>query len=129
MLGLGASFQLKDFQTGDWTHIWIVATTPVGADGNALILNVTTLQPGTQDRSCILKKGDHPSIIDDSVINYGESGRPQVPALASMQENPNIRTFPAISEDVLARIHDGALKSPHLEPKFLKMVSEELKRS
>ncbi len=105
-----------------------MVTTPAGKDANALILNVTTRRSVTQDASCILKKGDHPAIVEESVINYGESGRPVIPALPSMIPGPTIKMFPAVSQHVLDLIHEGALKSGHIEPKFLKMVQEELKR-
>lgn len=127
MLVRGASFQLKDFNTGDWTHPWILVTTPGGPDGNALCFNWTTQRAWVKDLSCILVPGDHPAVTAASVVNYGEHARPQTFCFATFDlSNPNIKTWPAVSGTVLDKIHHGALRTRLIEPKFLKMVKAEL---
>lgn len=126
MIGRGESFQYKDFSANEWTHVWIVVTTPNGPSGSALAFNITEVQSYTQDRSCLLNPGDHPKITLPSVINYGEHGRPQKFPMATMASGPNILTFPAVSSVVLTRIHEGALATSHIERKFLLMLKAEL---
>ena len=126
MLSLGQSFQYKDFNSSEWSHIWFIVTTPAGQNGTALILNVTTRYSTTQDTNCILRPGDHDAIDRESVINYGESERPQIVDTASYQPNHSLRIWAPVADAVLNRIHNGAEGSPFIEPKFLRMIEQEL---
>lgn len=122
MLGLGESFQYKDFTTGEWSHIWVAVTTPSGSNGDALAFSITTKRAWTKDISCIIRPGDHPALTAESVINYGEVERPKVLPFATMSAGPAITVFPAVTAAVLQRILDGAKVSDFLEPKFLRML-------
>ncbi|HVA65803.1 MAG TPA: hypothetical protein VNK24_02610 [Elusimicrobiota bacterium] len=116
----GASFQLHDSQSGEWTHLWFVISAPSGPDGDALCVNITTNDP-FNDRTCVLVPGDgHPAIREDSVVAYGFAKILPTARLAAATP-AFVMQYPA-NASILRKILAGAKNSKHLAPKFKKLL-------
>jgi hypothetical protein len=53
-------------------HLWILITDPRPESQKSVIVSVTTLRSHS-DQTVILRKGDHPYILHDSVISYQDA--------------------------------------------------------
>jgi hypothetical protein len=53
-------------------HLWIILTDPQGNPQKSVIVNVTSKRPESET-TVVLKKGDHPFITHDSVINFKDA--------------------------------------------------------
>ena len=53
-------------------HLWILVTDPHPESQKSVIVSVTTLRSHS-DQTVILRKGDHPYILHDSVISYQDA--------------------------------------------------------
>ena len=102
-------------------HLWIVITTPEGADGRFIMVNITTLRPNAPDTSCVLQVGDHPFIVRDSIAFYHDarewwttSDHGYDHLFAKGDLIPQAPMIPA----VLRRIQDGALASHFFKRKY-----------
>ena len=97
-------------------HLKIILTEP-NRDGFVVIASVTSLKyPETQGASCILRKGDHPFIKHDSIVDFeGAEARDSKDILARQFKGeiaPKEELDPAVFERVLKaaksakRIHE-----------------------
>jgi hypothetical protein len=86
------------------------------AEANAVCVSVTTKRQYS-DPTVVLSVGDHPFIKHESVINYADA---RILDLQRVQAalDAHTRTFTCMShkpcsEDLLARVQGGLLKSPY----------------
>jgi hypothetical protein len=81
-------------------------------DRHIVCVNATSF--GSQldgDRSCVLRKGDHPAIVHDSCIVYE---RARLVSIADIQRGLRVgllETLAKLQPEILARIVAGALES------------------
>jgi hypothetical protein len=69
VLRIGQTFVNRAASDGSvLSHLWIIVSDPA-KDENAVIANLTTMDPGTTD-PCVVKPADHPFISRASVIAY-----------------------------------------------------------
>ena len=94
-------------------HLWIVITHP-DKDGKAVCVNVTT-KHSYSETTVILRKGDHPFIKHDSVVNYADSQildlKAIQTAIAAQPKNYICKAHDPCSPKMLADVQDGLLKS------------------
>jgi hypothetical protein len=121
MIALGDSFHFNV----DLGHLWMVITDPYGSAGNFLMVNMTSLRAHVADTTCILKVGEHPEVVHDSVVYYqdarewwvdGDRGYDQI--LAKGLITPRL----PLSRALLRRIQNGALASPYFKRKYVARV-------
>ncbi len=55
-------------------HLWIVINEPRAHEGNALLVNVSTLRPRA-DTTCVLRSGEHPFIKHESYVRFRSARR------------------------------------------------------
>src|SRR5262249_27606257 len=99
-------------------HLWILITEPDAASGEAVMVNVTTLRSHS-DTTVLLKRGDHPYIIHDSVVFYADA---RIVDCRKIDAGVNAGYFPqlaACSPAVLKTIQEGLLKSPYTPNKVI----------
>ncbi|PYP91050.1 MAG: hypothetical protein DMG65_09265 [Candidatus Angelobacter sp. Gp1-AA117] len=94
-------------------HLWIIVTHP-DKDGRAVCVNVTT-QHSYSETTVILKKGDHPFIQHDSVINYADSQLLNIKsiqaAIAAQPRSYVCKIHEPCSPKMLEDVQNGLLKS------------------
>lgn len=100
-------------------HLYIIISPII--EERVLFVNVTTKKESS-DTTCILKKGDHPFIRHDSVINYGDAKDTEVKLIKKAIETKLFALQDPISDALLKRIQQGALTSPAFTPKYLKYI-------
>ena len=99
-------------------HLWIVITDPTGDPPQVVIVSFTTRRAGA-DPTVIVRPGEHPFVVRETVIHYTDSRLVRVEQLQALVEN-GIPTFHEdCSEALLARIQGGVLASP-FTPHFIK---------
>jgi hypothetical protein len=100
-------------------HLHIVISKIIS--GKVLIVNITTPKTNS-DYTCVLKKADHPFIRHDSIVNYADAVDAQIELVKkAIRENTFIPDTP-ISEELLKRIQEGALKSDAFPPRLLMYI-------
>ena len=107
-------------------HIWIVITDP-NKDGECVIVNVTSYK-AICDNTVVLKKGDHPYIHHDSIIEYFDARITTSEKLKAAVNGGAAIPKQDCPPQTLKKIQEGALKSPHAAPKIKKFCSEAWKK-
>lgn len=88
----------------------------------AICVNLTTLR-NHSDTTCVLKRGDHPFVVHDSVINFSDAQEMPIDkveqALAAKTDHFVCKLLDPCDARLLARIRQGLLDSS-LTPKGIK---------
>ncbi len=100
-------------------HLYIVISPVI--EEKVLFVNVTTRTP-VKDATCVLRKGDHPFIRHESVINYVDAVEAEVCRMREAIERKLFKPHDALTPALLKKIQDGALASPAFKPKFKKYI-------
>jgi len=98
-------------------HLFIVITDP-DKDRNYLIVPVVTLKNDWQDKSCTLKKGDHPFIKHESCINYAKAKKLNYTEIYNGIQKGIFIKKEDVSPEVLKKIQDGCRITNKLPNKF-----------
>lgn len=97
----------------DMRHLFFILTT-ADADKNHLLANISTWRQNTFfDDTCVLRQGDHDFIRAKSFVEYRFA---KIQASAEIKKKVDAGEFiykPPPSPDVLQKICDGVIKSPH----------------
>ena len=108
-------------------HLFIVLTTPRGADNRFVIVNLTTKKDYRgEDHSCVLVAGEHPFVIHDTIVLYRTANITDEAAFRGLSSQGSILHSEVMSRDLLRKIQDGALVSRFTPNKVKTAVSEEL---
>ena len=103
-------------------HLWIVLTYP-DADDHAICVNVTTRRARC-DETVIIRPGDHPFIVKESVIHYEDARSIDLKLVDELLMRGSGGKFPCVRKEscthnLLDRIRKGLLDSK-LTPKGIK---------
>lgn len=121
---LGSTF-LNDPATKLPRHLWILASDPSVDPGCIVLVNVSSDPGRHDDRTCILRRGDHPVIQHESYVRYDCAEFGVLAAIQKAHAKLLITQRVAVSAAVLSRIHRGFEKSPHAKKKFLLKLLEQ----
>ena len=95
-------------------HLWIVLTVSV-VDGSAVVANLTTHDQARKtfcNRDCVVvRPGEHGYPIRESCVYYRDAFLTKVSVLQRGLDNRTYSMNDPLSEDLLDRIQQGALKS------------------
>lgn len=95
-------------------HWWvIIACCPLTND--FLLTNWTTFSP-KKEQTCILKTGDHPSIIHDSAIMYYYTRTFTETQLDQLISNENWIKLSPVNSTILSKIRQKALETKRMNP-------------
>lgn len=103
-------------------HLWIVITEP-NKDDECVIVNLTTYRL-MSDTTVVLKKGDHPFIEHDTVVQYMDARIVSSARLHDAIRGGAAILKPPCPERTLARIQKGILQSPHAPQKVVRFCSD-----
>jgi len=90
-------------------HLFIIIAIEKGSDV-ALLVNITSATIAC-DNTCCIAIGEHPFVIHDSVINYGDSRITPIANLKYCLKNGMFKGHVPVSGKLLKKIQDGALIS------------------
>jgi hypothetical protein len=90
-------------------HLWILVTDPHPESQKAVIVNVTTLR-SYSDQTVILRKGEHPYILHDSVVSYQDAQEFSVVKIQDQIDKGWPRCH-SCSHELLKRVQAGILAS------------------
>jgi hypothetical protein len=112
-----AAFWRKD-DDGLEKHLRFVISDP-DMDRNVLIVHMTKIKNnGREDLSCVLRKGEHRCLTDDSYIRYDKAFTLSSVKMLQEKFSGNIDFRDDISDDLLGRIQEGAKTTDALPIKF-----------
>ena len=105
--------------TGNKNHLYVIVT-DVCSEGKHLLVNVSTIYPGTYyDNTCVIDDGEHPFIKHPSYVVYRQA---RIDKSEQIIKYVNCRYFSPhlpISDELLIRISAGFLTSAHV-PRFVR---------
>lgn len=90
-------------------HLNIVVA--VLTDGSIIHCHITTLYPRSE-KTCVIKKGEHPFVKHESVVRYGAIQHCTAGEALEALERCIEKRFEPVSEELLNRVREGALNSP-----------------
>lgn len=100
----------------DRRHLYIVITASESNPKNLMLLPcVETRTDWSRDLSCTLEPGDHPFLKSPSVVNYRDAIAISPAGLDELIVRGHGRVKESVSPEVLARIIEGARRSPNLD--------------
>ena len=102
-------------------HLWTVLTPPKA--GKVIIVNFTTKRDFS-DPSTVLNVGDHPFVKHLTVIDYYKTQLVNVAPLKEGIKNGWFSEHSALKPEILRRVQEGLLKSPHT-PKKIKLYYQQ----
>jgi hypothetical protein len=103
-------------------HLWILVTDPHQESQKVVMVNITTLRSHS-DRTVILRKGDHPYILHDSVVSYQDAQELSVVKIQAQID----RGWPqcdSCSDELLKKVQAGLLASPFTK-KSIKAICQQ----
>jgi hypothetical protein len=103
-------------------HLWILVTDPHPDSQKAVIVSVTTLRSHS-DQTVILRKGDHPYILHDSVVSYQDAQELSVVKIQAQID----RGWPqcdSCSDELLRKVQAGLLTS-RFTKKSIKVICQQ----
>ncbi|HET6843927.1 MAG TPA: hypothetical protein VFK06_19960 [Candidatus Angelobacter sp.] len=122
MLSEGDTFLTAD--DDEELHLWIVITSP--AEGEVVTVSVTTRRKKSESL-VLLKQGDHPFIVHDSVVAYSYARIRAVDDIETAFLNGTAKRREPVSQELLARIKTGLVDSdftPNGVRHYFKSVTE-----
>ncbi len=112
----------------DRRHLHIIVSNPCDVDGHrcAVWVSVCSLRDDTHDdRSCILEPDDHPFLKHRSFVYYAFAAAVPVDRILAQVKSREIVSVEPVTADVLGRIIDGLMHSPHVKPRLRGIVRYE----
>lgn len=106
----GASFLISGGRVGK-RHLWFVLTDPEPPAGKVVIAMVVTSRSHT-DKTVTLNPGDHPFVVRESDVAYGEACFRTAGQLTSAIEAGRCELQPDVSKALLEKVREGLLQSP-----------------
>jgi len=106
MLNEGDTFLTAD--EDEEFHLWIVITSP--AEGEVVTVSVTTRRKKSETL-VLLKPGEHPFIVHDSVVAYSYARIRAVDDIETAFLNGTAKRREPVSPELLARVKAGLLDS------------------
>jgi hypothetical protein len=98
-------------------HLWAILTQPIPPGRQAVIVNLTTLRPGS-DTTIVLQPGEHPFISHPTVVFYADARIVNVTTIQEGLRQGLFRQHSAFAPAVLKRIQEGLLRSPFTPAKI-----------
>lgn len=107
------------------SHLFVVVNDPAKS-GLVVAFNFTST-PFDGDKSCPVKKGEHPWVQHDSFVAYGSplGPYPLADMLKLMGSKGLVEPHAPASPELLGRILEGAFRSKHLPNKIRTLLEQQ----
>jgi len=104
-------------------HLWFVFAGP-NPNSQLAISNFTSWKVGCDD-SCRVTQGEHPWLTHGTIVMYSEARLRFSRMLQAAERQGLLRRQAELTQQLLRRIRDGALKSPHTEQGIRSLILNE----
>jgi hypothetical protein len=105
-------------------HLFVVILSLHTNSDKTITVHVQSIRSLKDDRTTILKPGDHDFITHDSYINYRMAKIVSLESLSKVLAENKSRTKPSMQQDVFERICKGIMNSP-FTPHEVKQLYED----
>lgn len=112
-------------QTGALKHLHIICCDPVETyNGPAvLVVNISTVKENlVYEKTCILKKGEHPFVKQDSYVVYKQAVVWKVESIERRLRSGEIIFCEDVTQDVLDKVLKGFLNSKSVNRRILNFI-------
>lgn len=92
-------------------HLWLVLTDPEGAVGHFIAVRLRTAREYT-DTTVVLQAGDHSFVRHASSVDFSTAARFTSKDISKLLNSGRCHLRDDMSEDLLARVREGLLRSP-----------------
>lgn len=107
-------------------HLFVIITEPGGDPPTALVVNFTTHRPNFDDTT-ILDVGDHSFIKRKSLVNYARAAVADINKVEDrLAGDRTLLHREKCSPELLQKIREGVLNSPHTTPRIRRYYEENL---
>jgi len=104
-------------------HLWIALTDP-NEDGNIAIVNVTDFH-NHEDKTTVLKPGDHPFITKESIVLYQDARIvPAASLLNAMKNGRGCVPRESCSVEMMHKLRTGIFASDHTPNGVIEFCSD-----
>lgn len=112
--------------TGDTLHLFVIVNDKCENDCH-LLINITSIRNGVpHDPACEVAAGEHPSVNHPSYVKYEMAQTYSVAHLQKMVAGWVYKICDHdVSDELLARILDGAQQSDFIKKRILKYLDEQ----
>lgn len=94
-------------------HLWMIVSDPSVDSDSIVIVNFTT-NTHDEEQNCIVKKGEHPFITDNTAIRYRDSKVVSADQLTVLLKSGNLKPNVPLSAALLKKVRAGASISDRL---------------
>ena len=94
-------------------HLFIVLLDPEGNTRNTITVPCSTLRSRSHDTTCVLNVGEHEFITGPTYVKFGLAEIECLDDIGRRIKEGRAGPKPPVGPDVLARVRQGLLKSPH----------------
>ena len=105
-------------------HLWVVLSDPRKNPEKVLLVNMTTNSP-RKEQACVLQRGDHPWILHETCVNYGDAVVTSDRLLEEAKATAAITCKVPLERSVIERILAGAASSARLTLELAEILSEQ----
>ena len=108
-------------------HLWIVITDPEPETNKAVCVNITS-RSGYSEAAVLVQPSEHPFVKHESVINYRDACELDLGKVFQVLTTKTPQRFAfgiydPCSPELLRRIQDGLLSSPHVSKRIKEYCS------
>jgi hypothetical protein len=104
-------------------HLWILITEPSEDTHLGVFVSVTSLR-GNKDQTVALRPGDHPYIVKDSVVYFGDSRLLDTTLIEADIASGAVQRLEPCSASLLRLLQSGVLCSPYTPNSILRLCRE-----
>lgn len=104
----------------DKRHLRVVITDPDN-DQNQVVVSITTLRYASQDRSCVLKPGEHPFIKNESIVDFRRTTVMSYMQIFNGIKKGLLIKKEDVSDELLLKIQSAAAKSKYISDEIKSM--------
>lgn len=105
-------------------HLWVIISNVKQSSNEVVIVNFTTFD-NRKDSSCVLDKGEHPFVNHRTSVNYYDAKTVSMKTLTQLESYGSITRKEDLSDEVLAKILEGAAISPFLKLGIRKFLEDQ----
>lgn len=119
---IGDTFLLRDPRIDE--HLWIVISEPQQDSERVVIVSLTSHRED-KDQSCVLDVGDHPWIRHKTCVSYRDTKCVAESQLDSLVQRSLLEPREAATDDLLAKLFDGAEQTDEMPNKCRKVLVDQ----
>lgn len=99
-------------------HLHVIISNPDEFPAEVICFNLTTWKGDHCDSACIVEPGEHTWVLRKSFVYYENPRKLDAKAMALLETSNRIEKWPAVSDELFARMLNGAQESIRLPVEY-----------